>query len=704
MHFGCRRRTRLRPGVCNHGAPSVLGIHTAVDPRMAAEVVSVGETNGPARRQRPLGAVRVIVRSIVTTVASAIGLVLADALLDGFDLRGRGAALLVALVIGVVNAAVWPLLRWLVAPIGVLTLGLGALLANAVLVGLVVDVLPGTEREGLGTAVVITAFVSAFSFAASALMAVDDDEWFDRRMAARARRRSRLAGADLSPGIVFVQLDGLARPVLERAMRSGDAPTLASWRARGSHELMDWTPEWSCQTGVSQCGILHGDVTDMPAFRWIDKSTGRIVVSNHPKDAAEIERTHSSTPGLLAGGGSSYGNLFTGGAERAVLTMSVAGRTKEGRIGSGYGRYFSQPYQTFRTLGRVVAEVTRERRAARDQRQRNVQPRVDRDMQYAFLRAFTTIISRDVCLAGVLDDMAEGRPAIYVDFLGFDEVAHHSGPERHDTLRVIRGLDRDLGRIDRARHWCTRPYEIVVLSDHGQTQGATFRDRYGETLAEVVARVTGAASTGRSREDETRTESTALLRAARGSVPDEVAEQAPAVVLGSGNLALIGLMDATHRLSLEQIDERYPALVPTLVGHPGVGFVLAVSDLEGAVVLGPSGRRLLDARVVEGDDPLAPFGPAAVDQVSRVARYSNLPDLMVNSLYDPVTEEVAAFEEQVSSHGGLGGDQQRPFLLRPTVLPAPTEPIIGPVALHHLFRSWREHLAAERVAVESRHG
>ncbi|HTH04613.1 MAG TPA: phage holin family protein, partial [Ilumatobacteraceae bacterium] len=456
-----------------------------------------------------------IMRFAIVAVVSGAGVLLIAAVLPGFSVDGFGPALLVSVAVAIVNCLVWPALRWAIAPIGVLTLGLGALVVNALLVGLAMNAMPGVEVDDLWAAIVITAALTLLSSVVWSLASLDDDEWFDRRTAQAAARKARKAAGppidDGAPGLVVVQLDGLALPVLERAMRSGDAPTLSAWRSSG-HQLVGWTPEWSCQTGVSQCGILQGDVSEMPAFRWMDKSTGRIIVSNHPKDAAFIEQAHSSTSGLLAHHGSSYGNLFTGGATRAALTMSVAGTKKENRIGAGYLNYFAQPYQAFRTFIRVIAEIGRERVAASDQRRRDVQPRVDRDMTYALLRAFTTIISRDVSLAGVLNDMAEGRSIIYVDFLGYDEVAHHSGPERHDTLRVVRGLDRDLARIDRARQWCSRPYEIVVLSDHGQTQGATFRDRYGETLADVVARVTGGATTGRSNDEDKQTESTAILR------------------------------------------------------------------------------------------------------------------------------------------------------------------------------------------------
>ena len=98
------------------------------------------------------------------------------------------------------------------------------------------------------------------------------------------------------------------------------------------------------------------------------------------------------------------------------------------------------------------------------------------------------VVVRDLIVYGVLTDMMRGRPAVYATFSSYDEVAHHSGLERADTLEALRKLDQQFGRIDRARRYAPRPYEIVVLSDHGQTQGATFKQRNGYGLDELVER------------------------------------------------------------------------------------------------------------------------------------------------------------------------------------------------------------------------
>src|SRR5204863_2642424 len=138
----------------------------------------------------------------------------------------------------------------------------------------------------------------------------------DERRARQVTRRSKGRSETDVPGVVFLQIDGLAASVLHRALASGDAPTLRRWLADGSHELIGWETDWSSQTGVSQCGILHGSTVDMPAFRWLEKATGEVMVSNRRASAEKIEKAHSDGHGLLEHHGSSYGNLFSGDAER----------------------------------------------------------------------------------------------------------------------------------------------------------------------------------------------------------------------------------------------------------------------------------------------------------------------------------------------------------------------------------------------------
>ena len=571
----------------------------------------------------------VLRRCVVITVTIGLSLWLLAALLPGFRIDSLWHALLAGFVIGVANAVVWPALAFLVVPLSVLTLGLGAIVLNALFVFVLLDWLPGITIDGFWPAVGVVVGLVVVTTTISSMLALDDDLWHDQRAARQARRRLPDANITDVPGIVFIQLDGVAHAVLRRALRSGDAPTLHRWIRDGSHVLVEWETGWSSQTGVSQCGILHGSTTDMPAFRWVDKSTGTVTVSNHPKWAATIERAHSDGNGLLAHNGSSYGNLFSGDAERAVLTMSGAGRKKEGRTGAGYFGYFSRPGQAIRTLNASVAEIARERVAASRQRRRGVEPRVERGWVYALLRTFTTVITRDVSVQGVINDMCEGRASIYVDMLGYDEVAHHSGPERVEALGVLRDLDRHVRRIARTAQLTPRPYKIVVLSDHGQTQGATFEQRTGITLSELVGELCGAAASGDSDAEAGRTESTAWLRHARNDDDADTTQVANVpTVLGSGSLGLISIPAEQHRMTREEIDAIYPRLIPGLASHPEIGFVLVRQANGASIVLGNHGSVDLATGEVTGSDPLAPFGPrrAPAGERGRRLRHRGGPD------------------------------------------------------------------------------
>ena len=441
---------------------------------------------GPGPGLRPVW------RLLVVWVVAALTLLLVSAVLPGFDVGGLGPAFVAAALLGLLNALVWPVVVRLALPLTVLTLGLAPLALNAGMIAAVAWALDDVTVDGFWWALAVAVAVTAVSMTLTAALALDDDEVVLRHLLRRRRETGDTGSSTQVPGVLFLQIDGLAHPVLQRAVRDGNAPTIAHWLASGSHRLSPWTTGWSSQTGASQAGILMGSNYDMPAFRWYEKDTGRTYVSNRPRHAAEIERRLSTGRGLLHADGASRGNIFTGDAADSVLTMSSAGH-KRGRIGAGYYAYFSEPYTAMRTLLGFVAEAVREVHQGRMQRRRDVLPRVSRGGVYPLLRAFTTVLTRDVIVATLVGDMRDGRSVVYADFVGYDEVAHHSGVERYDALEALRRLDHELGRLARAADQVSRPYRIVVLSDHGQSQGATFRTRYGRTLSDLVGEACGRA-------------------------------------------------------------------------------------------------------------------------------------------------------------------------------------------------------------------
>jgi uncharacterized membrane protein YvlD (DUF360 family) len=666
------------------------------------------------RRRRALPVLRVLFVWVLTAgTILLLGAVLADVHVKDF-----AAALGSAALIGLINAFVWPLVIRLALPLTVLTLGLGVVALNGALVLAVAAVQPGLTVSTLFAGIVVALGVTVVNTAVTSLLAIDDDSFWYRNVVKRqARRTGPVARTDV-PGLFFLEIDGLAHDVLVRAIRDGNAPVMARWLRTGTHRLARWETDWSSQTGACQAGILHGDNDDMPAFRWWEKDRGAAIVTNHPRDAMELERRHSNGRGLLFSDGASRANILSGDAPHSLLTMSTAlRRDRPGRVGQDYFAYFANPYNVMRTLALSIREIASELWSAAQQRRRDVQPRIERGFAYSLMRAYATIVQRDLQVESVIADMYAGRPVAYTTFLAYDEVAHHSGIERAETLATLRQVDRQIGRIAAAAEAGPRPYRLVVLSDHGQSQGATFLGRYGVSLEALVNEAVeaeteaiagqptealgflGASLTEASAGDSRRAR--AVRRASRshavdGEVrlgengkaaagPDDVPE---AVVMASGCLGLVSFPREPGRVTLERLEARWPRLVPALRDHPGIGFLLVRSERHGALAIGARGVSHLDEGRVDGENPLAPFGPRAARHVKRTDRFPHCPDIVVNSTYWTDMDEVAAFEELVGSHGGMGGTQSYPFVLHPVELELPDEDIVGAEALHRHLRRW----------------
>ncbi|GGV36433.1 phage holin family protein [Streptomyces griseoflavus] len=657
-------------------------------------------------------------RSVTVWVVSTLTMLLLAGILPDFRLRsadGSSAtdiavtAALGAGAFGLLSALVWPLLVRLLLLVPALVLGLLVFFLNGALLWLALYVNP-VERGSAApeTAVVVAAVMSAVASATGAGLAVRDDDAYRRRLYRLAHRRRRSAPpCPATPGTVFLQLDGVGHDVLLDAVDKGLMPTVARWLGtvtgdQPTHRLTRWRTDWSSQTGASQLGILHGSNHDVPAFRWYEKARREVMVCNRPTSAAELQARaieYSGHAGLLADDGASRGNLFGGGADEQALVLSIATRRRgpEARSRAGYFAYFSDPANAVRTALSFVAEVGREIGQSTRARLRKQRPRVSRGGLYPFVRAFATVVERDVVVAAVTGDLLAGRTAVYADLVAYDEVAHHSGPVSRDTEKVLLRLDRSLALIENVAEHAPRPYRIVVLSDHGQSPGETFRHRYGLTLADLVRAGCGLPVPRRARRTHSGAEARAAVRAALRRPVEEGAEHyrpsrgSEPVVLASGNLGLVSFPDVPHRMTKEEIDARHPALLPTLANHPGIGFLLVRSERHGGVVLGAYGAEIPLDELDDDPGPLAAFGPGAADVVRRTHTFPHTADIMVNSFHDPADGEVLAFEEQIGSHGGLGGAQARPFLLSPLALSAPVADgaeLAGAEQIHQVLRRW----------------
>lgn len=672
-------------------------------------------------RPTPLG---LLVRVLLSVVSAWLSLLITIALAPGIEREPGTSVLLAVAVIGAADFLIRPLLLAAVLPIGFIAVFAVGFLYRAASFFFILPLL-GFDLGGFGSALVGAAIYALVSTLFGGLVGMTDDESYGQRVVNQVIKDQEKVPPTDVPGVVVIQVDGLAFPLLAAQVRAGTLSTLSRWIRSGSHRMMEYTSDLPSQTSTGQAGLLHGNAAGIPAFRWYEKEKRRMMVSNRPADAAEIESRISDGNGLLANGGASIDNMFSGDATHVRMVMSKLNSPddKAGRDRSMY-YFLLNPYSIGRTIVRTVGELFKELYQAWQQRRRGIEPRMHRGVKFAGLRATTNVVLRDLNHALVAEQMLRGTPVMYVDFVDYDDIAHHVGPERQEALQSLAGIDRSIGRLERMVPDCPRPYRFVIVSDHGQSQGATFRQRYGETIEDWLRKRIGAdvTRTATAPVEEAGRLSTVLTeassadgataalsrRALQGSMDDgavelgplgdEVAEEASGelpdlVVCASGNLGLVYFGVAEHRMSLEEIDAAFPNLMSELTAHEGIGFALVRSSDGHAQAVGANGRHDLTDGTVTGTDPVEPYGPDAPDQLRHLDGIDHVGDLVLISRLDTGTDEVAAFEELIGSHGGMGGWQTQPCLVYPAEWPAPEGRLMGAPAVHRQLKRW---IAAEQ--------
>ncbi len=627
-------------------------------------------------------------RTIILWIGSSLGFMLIAYLSVGLTIDAWDTAFIAAAVVGILNALLWPLLSRILLPFMVFTVGIGALLINGALIWLASNFVPGITIEG--AALILTPIgMAAISTLLNAIVTIDDDATWYRGIRDAVKKIDKKEVKN-KPGVIFMEIDGLAKNILHEAVERGDMPTLKGWINEGSHEVTGWETDLSSQTGASQAGLLHGNNEDIVAFRWVEKENkNKFMVSTGLSDAPIVEKRISDGKGLLAIKGASRSNLFSGDAEDVIFTFS-----QMKNLGRFYNRAWDYVFSNPSNFSRIVClffwDALLDYKSQIMHRINDIKPRIYRGMTYPFVRAGANVFLREITTLALIGDILKGHVDIaYVTYLGYDEIAHHSGVRDEDSFRALRDIDKQFHRVEMASKLGYRDYYLVIHSDHGQTNGATFKQRYKKTLEDVVKELLpietqiyadmspstgdhfGAAFTAPGDRVKgyfkDKTESVNEYVQKYKVQPKKVDKQdANVMVLASGNLGMVYLTDHTERLNYEQINLIYPDLIPGLAKHEGIGFILVNSTTNGPLIIGNNGTYYLKDDSFEGENPLANFGPNAAEHIRRTNRFKYTPDILVISLYDPENNEVAAFEELVGSHGGIGGEQSFPFILHPT--------------------------------------
>lgn len=675
-----------------------------------------------------------IIQILSVAIVDAIVLFLLALLAPGIQITTFASAIALVVAVSIIQGVIWWLFINFFAHLPAILFPILTFLLTGAAVTFFGNYLPGVQIDSIWTGLGIAIILTIVNAILASILVLDEDTNFDRNVTAKMVSKYGNATKTDVPGILYLEIDGLSIDILRRALDEGHMPTLKKWIDSGNHKLQQWETDFTSQTGAMQTGILMGNNDNIPAYRWWDRAAGKMIMSGNPKDAVEIEKRLSTGKGLLSDGGASRGNMFSGDATESLFTMSVTMNRKRGR-GPGFYTYLFNPFILARLITRFIIEIIKEWYEASAQRQRHRRGSKDdkyivssRNTAYALLRGFMGPLLQDLTTYTVIGDILRGVPAIYALYAGYDDLAHFAGMSSKEAFEALHETDRYFARIERALPSAPRPYHVIVLSDHGQSLGPTFQSAYGISLEDLVkglvkGQVFAALNTNEawdnlnavvneSTNDNTR--SAAIIkralasktkegsvafgpeRDAKESEPEEKEiEKANVVVFGSGSTGLIYFTDSKERMTFEQIQDAHPDLILGLINHPGVGFIIVKSQVNGTMVMTKGGINFVDLNKFEGADPLAVYPPNAAMHIRRESGFTDCPDIIVNTKFDPVTEELCGFENQVSHHGGMGGPQNRPFVLYPTVLPYDGTPIVHATGLYKLLRGWRDGAQGE---------
>ena len=406
--------------------------------------------------------------------------------LGGISIPNFRTAFIVIILLSLVNAILWPLLSYFSLRFIVVTLGFGTFLIDGILLYFISLFIPGVYISGISL-FSVPLLIGLISSLVSLVLNIDDDNSYYHNILEK-EMKAIYTEANEKEGFIFLEIDGLSHHTLRKALENGDMPTLSKWLSDGSHKLARWETDLSSQTSSSQAGILHGNNNNIPAFRWVEKEKdNRIISSNGRTNSELIEKRISNGKGLLSNNGASRSNLFSGDATDHILTFSKFAISKAIKSRSWYYLY-SKPYAITRILILFIFDMIMEFASRMRHLFKNIQPRLKwRGFAYYVARAGANVAMREATTLTIIGDIFAGNHnVIYATYMGYDEIAHHSGVEDYDSFYALRQIDRQFKRLEKAMEKSARTYKIIVLSDHGQSNGFTFKEKYGESLNDLV--------------------------------------------------------------------------------------------------------------------------------------------------------------------------------------------------------------------------
>jgi len=661
-------------------------------------------------------------RYFLVWIVNVLALLLATSLMPGFrfdttDPTWWTVALTLPIKFAILIILMRPLMLLATLPLNGLTLGLPTLLFNGLILYVTATIEPSFIITNFGEALLGAVLLTAIATSIVGLLGIDEAYPFFQSLIYRIGRRFGPARREeATRGVLLLQIDGLSHTSLERTLERGRMPTVSAMLARGTHRLLRWNCGIPSNTPAVQAGFLYGTREDVAGYRWYDRQEKRVRVVSKPEDLRQLEQRIAARGTPLLAGGSCINTFMSGGAAKRLMTVSVVAETADLRRDgeqADFNLFFLSPFAYTRAVLATLWDYLAGLILSIVGLLVSDRPRLKFDVRRLAQKAVANAFLRETAFFWLKQDIIRGVPVIYSNFVGYDDVAHYSGPDTYEAQISLAAFDRMLRKLRRAVRRRRQPYyEILLLSDHGQTPSVPFRALYGHAVEDLLEELAGRAVTASEQQYPDTSYVAALLSELRESRPPRrawVAERSrrtlerisvrksplPAaspdeprlVVCVSGCLAHVYFTGHERQLHLEEIRDDFPGLVESLARHPGIGFVAVSRACGDAVAICEDGlRNLITDELVGKRDPLAPWSDRKrwANELAQLIGYRSSGDLIINGAWLPEEERIVVLEEQTSSHGGLGGLQTEPFIVVPSGWEVTKADLEAPETLHDL--------------------
>ncbi len=506
-----------------------------------------------------------------------------------------------------------------------------------------------------------------------------------------ARRRPlEGTGSGEQPGLLLLQIDGLARSQLERAVASRRMPFLRRLLRREGGKLHTFYSGVPSTTAAVQAELYYGVRAAVPSFSFYDRIKRQHGVMCSPEWAKDVESACAAQADGLLVGGSSWSNIYTGGASQeeshfCAASLGLNDMWRTGKIGNIFLFILLHPLSTLMLIGLLIMEFLL---AIWDFLAGIFQGEKPwPEFQLLISRVFVAIGLRELVTLGAAVDVARGLPIVHVNFVGYDEHAHRRGPGSAFAHWSLLGIDRAIATLYRAaEHSSRRDYAVWIFSDHGQDHTRSF-DLEKEGGIEQVVR----AALELSQEKDAAWRSRSQRRPAMPWIPGHRAREHRAKKWAeSGQLtpgeeatftvAAIGPVGHVY-LAQPPDDAKRRAVARRLVTPGGVPGVLVKLQDNSVLWFHAGGETVVPEEVPPLLTHPEPVRAEVADDLAALARHSHSGDFILLG-WSPGTD-LWTFAPERGSHGGMALEETRGFVLLPphVRLPPGSEHHIRPAAL-----------------------